>query len=125
VGYRDELNVTGSDPDTLTISNLNELRSIKKSGFSNSIRCQAHGERRTIDRRFNISQEVRQTPNMILVPMRQDDPIDSIRVLAQKRQVGKDQVNPRHVWLWEHDANINDEKPALNFNTGAVSANLA
>ena len=62
---------------------------------------------------------------VVFVRVREEDRLDPIRVLAQVREVGKDEVDAGHVGVGEHDPAVDDQDPAVDLDAAAVAADLA
>ncbi len=62
---------------------------------------------------------------MVLVPVGRDAAVDAVRVLAQVREVGEDEVDAGHVGLWEHEAAVEEHDAPVDLDAGAVPPDLA
>ena len=61
-----------------------------------------------IDWNVQIGQDVRQRPDVILVPVSDQDAPDAVGSFDEVRDVRDDEVNPRHVFCGELDAAVDD-----------------
>ena len=125
VGDRDELDVARPDTAALTVGDGDVLRPIGQPGLVDPVAGQAEREGRAVDRDGQVAQQERQPAGVVLVPVGEHDAVDAVRVLPEVREVGEDEVDAGHVGVGEHDPAVEDEDPAVDFDAGAVAADLA
>ena len=61
---------------------------------------------------------------MVLVPVRDHDALDLVRVVPQVGEVREDEVDAGHVGVGEHEPAVDDEDPAVDLEAEAVPADL-
>ena len=61
---------------------------------------------------------------MVLVPVSQHDARHPVGVLAKEGEVRQHEVDPRHIRLGEHQADVDDDQLAVDLDTGAVATDL-
>lgn len=71
------------------------------------------------------AQQIRDGPDVVLVTVREDDADDVIQAVADRLEVGKDQVDTRLVLLGEEHAAVDDQDLAVVLEHGHVPADLA
>ena len=121
---RDELTVERTDPPALAVVNRDELGAAHEPGLFDAVAGEAKGERRAVDRDREVAQQEGEPAGVVLVRVGQEDAFDPIGVLAQVREVGEDEVDPRHVGLGEHETAVDDQDAALDLQAHAVAPDL-
>ena len=61
---------------------------------------------------------------MVLVRVGEEDALHPIGVVAQVREVGKDEVDAGHVDVGKHDPAVDDEDAAVDFEAETVAPDL-
>ena len=77
------------------------------------------------NRYVDLSEQIRQRPDMILVGMGEHDPRYASPVLAQIVHIRDDVIHPQHVSFGEHQAGIDDENRIAVFHRHHVQADFA
>ena len=75
-------------------------------------------------RETSVAQQVRQRTDVILVAMGGYATNDVVGTLEQPGEVGKDQVDTEHVGVGEHQATVDQEQRALEFEYGTVATDI-
>src|SRR5204863_6443914 len=75
-------------------------------------------------RRGDVLEQVRERTHMVLMPVREHDAVDAIRVRAQIREVREDEVDAGHVGVREHQPTVDDDDPPLDLEAEAVPTDL-
>ena len=89
------------------------------------LRARPERERGPVDRERHVAQQERQAADVILVAVGRDAAVDAMRVLAEVREVGKHEVDARHVGLGEHEAAVEEHDAPVDLDAGAVAPDLA
>ena len=71
------------------------------------------------------AQQVGHAPDVVLVPVSQDQGDDVVDAVLDGGEVGKDEVDARLVLLREEHTAVNDEQLAVQLEDGHVAANLS
>jgi ribosome maturation factor RimP len=69
----------------------------------------SEGVSRAEHRDVDAVQEIRQRADVVLVPMRDDDPDYAVGFVQQIVEIWDDVIDPQHVIFGEHDAGIHDQ----------------
>ena len=86
---------------------------------------QLHAEPGPVDRDVDHSQEVGEGPNMVLMTVGDDDALHVTGTLHQPRPIRKDEVDPEHVLLGEHQTAVDQRDLAVYLDGGAVAPYLS
>ncbi len=87
----------------------------------------SQSESSTPDGRHVLSQffeQIRQTADMVFVPMREDDADHAVPVLDEESRIRDYEVHAQHVVIREHQATVNDQQLAVVLEYPAVLSNL-
>ena len=102
-----------------------ELAVRQQSGLLQFDLGKAARQRSGIDRNVQVTQQVGQGADMILVAVGQHDRLHPIRTRGQIRDVGVDQVDAEHVAFGEHQAGIDHQNVIAAFQGHHVLADFA
>jgi hypothetical protein len=122
-GY--ELDVERSDHSPFAIAHDNEFGAVDQAGFFDSTSREAEGHSGSENGETEVSEQILQTTDVVLVTMSRNAADDSICVLTKPGEVGKYEIDPVHVGIGEHQSTIDQEQFAVLFDDHAVSADLA
>ena len=88
---------------------------------------QADRQRAAVDHRrhSDLAQDVGQRPDVILVPMGEDDRLDVVGVIAEIGEVRQHQVDSQHLGGREHQPGVDHDDPPVLLDDGHVLADLA
>ena len=75
-------------------------------------------------RHTDLAEHVRESPDVVLVAVREHDRLDVVRSVAQAREVRQDEVDAEHVRGREHQAGVDHHDPTLRLDDGHVLADL-
>ena len=81
-GY--ELDVEGPDAAALAIAHRNEFRRRRQVRLVQPVAGDPERERRAVDRHVHLRQQVGDRPDVVLVPVRKDDPVDVARPVGEE-----------------------------------------
>ena len=88
---------------------------------------QADRQRAAVDdrRHPDLAQDVGKRPDVILVPMGEDDRLDVVGVIAKIGEVRQHQVDSQHLGGREHQTGVDHDDPPVVLDDGHVLADLA
>ena len=81
-------------------------------------------ELRSVQRKRELPQQVRQRPDVVLMPVGQDHRFHPVLVVPEVLEVGEDQVDPGHLHLREGQTGVDHQDAALQLERGHVPADL-
>ena len=122
---RQELAVEGAELPSLVVLHDDELGVLEDTVLLDAAPGQAEGELRADDRELELLQCVGQRPDVVFVTVGEDAPLDVIGPLAQPREVGKDDVDPQHVGVGEHEPAVEEHDAPLDLDGRAVATDLS
>ena len=94
--------------------------------FLDLVAEEAAGERRGVDGHAReLGQDVRQTADMVLVGVRDEERLDLVAALLEVRHIGHDQVDAEHLLVGEHQAAVDDHDLVAVLEDVHVLADLA
>ena len=82
------------------------------------------GQARSVDWAIQFRQDKGQCPDMVLVPVGDQDGANLLEPFHQIRNVGDDQVNPKHTFFRELDPAVDDNDIVIVLQGHHVFANL-
>ena len=82
MGDRNELDVERTDLKTITIVDRNQVGLAEQSGLFDSVTSKSDRERRAVDREAQLTQQVAERANVILVCVCRDTSDDAMPVLS-------------------------------------------
>jgi hypothetical protein len=124
VRHRYELDVEGPDVEAIAVAHRDQLRAPEQSGLLDAVAGEAEAERRPVDRRGDVAQQVRETADVVLVPVREHHALDAVGVVAQVGEIGQHEVDAGHVGVGEHQPAVDDEDPPVDLEAEAVASDL-
>ena len=74
---------------------------------------QTKGQLRSIDRRVDLFRQVRESADMVLMTMREQDAPHLLAILDHVREVGQDQIDAEHVVIGEHETTVDKDDGVL------------
>lgn len=74
--------------------------------------------------KFTLFEQIRQCTDVVLVPMREHNPADLIRIALHKGEIRQHQVYAQHIVVWERHAAVDDQHIALTLVEGKVFPDL-
>ena len=80
---------------------------------------------RPVDGYGNLLHHIGQCPDMILVPVRQNNRLDLIPVLDQIGNIRNDEVDAEHILLREHEPGVHNENLIIHADGSHVLSDLA
>ena len=98
---------------------------ISYTGLIHPVTGKRQGELGSIDRHRKIAKQVSKPTGVVLVPVGENHPIDSIRVLSKVGEVRKDQIDTGHVGIRKHNPDVKDEDPSVYLDAGTVPSDLS
>ena len=100
--------------------------SVRPSSPASSMRPlgQAQGQLAAEEREAGITQQVRQTTDVVLVAVGQHAADDVVGSFDQPGEVGQDEVDAEHVGVGEHQAAVDEQQGLLELEHGAVATDL-
>jgi hypothetical protein len=125
VGHRDELDLARTDAAALAVAHGDQLGAVEEPCLLDAVPGQAKGELRAVDRERQLAQQVAEAPHVVLVAVGDDRPVDPVGVVAQVGEVGQHQVDPEHVHVGEHQADVEQQDAPADLDAGAVAPDLA
>ena len=129
VGDGDELDVEGADAPTLTVGDRDHLGLPEQPGLLDAVAGQPERQRRAVDREADLAEQELQPADVVLVPVRGDDGVDAVGVLAEVREVGQDEVDAVEVGPGEHEPAVDEQDATVGtdalLDRHAVAADLA
>ena len=93
--------------------------------FVDPVPGQAKGDRRAVDRETYFAKKVGQSAAMVLVAVGEDAPLEAVLVLDYVGEIGQDEVDTEHFRVREHEAAVDQYRPAIHFEPGAIPPDLA
>ena len=125
VRHGNELALDRADRTHLAVGDRDQLGAIDQPGFVDAASGKAQCERGPVQGRRHVAQQIRESADVVFVAVGEHDAVDPLRVVAQVREVGQDEVDAGHVGLGEHEAAVDDDDPALDLDAEAVAPDLA
>lgn len=121
---RDELAV--EDADALALA-LGDLKGVRTDPVLLELRLdEREGQLRADEGDVRLqAQQVRDTTDVVLVAVREDDALDVVQAVPDRGEVRQDQVDARLLLLGEEDAAVDDEQAAAVLEDRHVAADLA
>ena len=110
--------------DVVAGLHLAELRAIEHAVFLELPLKERERERRPVDRRRELTEEVRHGPDVILVAVGEDHGLELVGALPQVLEVGKDEVDPGELGARERQPAVDDEDAPVELEQGHVAPDL-
>ena len=97
---------------------------LKHVGFLQLAFDHADGQRRAINGRVHLPQQIRQSADMVHVTVRQHNAAQPVLVLDHVIELGQNQVDAVHIAFGEHYPAVDDDHVAAVFENSHVLANF-
>ena len=78
----------------------------------------------TIHGAWDLLHHIRESTNMILMPMRQYDRLNHVTILDKVSNIGNDEINPQHIFLREHQPGIHHEDLIIHADSRHILSDL-
>ena len=124
VGDRDELAVERADAAPLAVGDRDQLGAVEHPRFLDAVPGERERQLRAVDRHRDVAEQEGEAARVVLVRVGEEHALDPVRVLAQIREVGKDEVDAGHVGVGEHEPAVDDEDAVVDLEAEAVAADL-
>ena len=121
---RDELHIKRSDIQSLTVFHGDQFRAVEQPCFFNAISCETKRDCRAVDRKTQLTQQVLQCTDMVLVAVSGNTTNDAFCIRSQPGEVRENQIDTVHVRLREHEPAIEHQQFVVLLQDHAVTADL-
>ena len=118
----------GADAPALAVGDRDQLGLPEQPGLLDAVAGQPERQCRRVDREADLAEQELQSADVVLVPVRGDDGVDAVGVLAQVREVGQDEVDAVEVGPREHEPAVDEQDATVGtdalLDRHAVAADL-
>ena len=125
VGEVDEFHMEGTNLKRLAGMHLHQPNAVGQAVLFQLGASQCQGERRTVNGRVHFVQQIRQSPDVVFVRMRQQDGAQAFPVLPHVGEIRNNDVHAQQFGVREHDAAVDDDHVAVVFVRHHVHSELA
>ena len=125
MAHRDRLHAEGTELHRIPDPHLAQVRFAKNAVLPELWLEEAESQPGAVDGHVDLLQREGQAADVILVAMGEKDADHLAVALQQVRDVGKDEVDARHVLLREHQASVDDDDFVLPLEGPHVDAHFA
>ncbi len=87
--------------------------------------CHVEGQPGSVDRNVEVGQKIGKSPDVIFMPVGEDDADNVFLPIYQPAPVRKDQVDAQHFLFGKHQPAVDDGDLAIYFERGTVAADAA
>jgi hypothetical protein len=78
-----------------------------------------------VDGELELAEQIGQRSHVVLVAVGEDDGLQAVRALPQVLEVGKDEIDARHLHLGEGQPRVDHQDAALDLQSGHVASDLS
>ena len=121
----DRLNGEAAERDLLARADLMEDRAGSKAVLLELVLDKTNRQLGCVDRHIEFFEQVRQTADVVLVTVGDEQALDAVPVLEHIGEVRDDQIDAEHIGIREHKAAVNEDHVALALIQRNVLADLA
>ena len=125
MGEVDEFHMEGTNLERLAGMHLHQSHAVGQAVLFQLGARQGQSERRTVNGRVHFVQQIRQSPDVVFVPMRQENGAQAFPVFPHVGEIRNHDVHAQQFGVWEHDAAVHDEHGAVVFVRHHVHSELA
>ena len=109
----DRLNGEAAERDLLARADLMEDRAGRKAVLLELVLDKTNRQLGGVDRHIEFFEQVRQTADVVLVTVGDEQALDAVPVLEHVGEVRDDQIDTEHIGIREHKAAVNEDHVAL------------
>ena len=121
----DRLNGEAAERDLLARADLMEDRAGRKAVLLELVLDKTNRQLGGVDRHIEFFEQVRQTADVVLMTVGDEQALDAVPVLEHVGEVRDDQIDAEHIGIREHKAAVNEDHVALALIQRNVLADLA
>ena len=115
----------GADPAAFAVVHRDQLGAVEHARFLDAVAGQRERQLRAVDRHLDVAEQEREPARVVLVGVGEEHALDPVRVVAQIREVGEDEVDAGHVGVGEHEPAVDHEDAVVDLEAEAVAPDLA
>jgi hypothetical protein len=117
--------ITWPDVHPVAAGHLDQLRVAQQAVFVEAAAHEAEGEARSVHGQLaDRAQQIRQRPDVVQVPVGEDDRVDRVAALLEVGEVGQHEVDADLLAAREGDAAVDDHEPVAELDDVEVLADL-
>jgi hypothetical protein len=106
------------------VADRDQLGAAEQAGLVDAVLREPERERGAEHGEPQVTQQVLQRADVVLVAVRDDAALDALGVLAQPREVGQHEVDAVHVDVGEHEPAVDEKDALVVLDRHAVAADL-
>ena len=125
VRHPERLHAEAADVEGPTWLDRHEPRPVLEPVLAEPLAGQGESHARPVDRDVELTKEVRQRADVVLVGVRQDHPAHLIALGEEGGEVRDDVVDPRHLVVGEHESAVDGQEVLARLEHHHVEADLA